>query len=485
VDDSIEGSPNVPDAVTLLVPPSAELRGTIRNAAGTPQAGELLHVWKAGGQGAGPAVGKDVTSEFVIRELPRSWDSRADANGAFRFATLPAGVKLTGSWFRGRLPPVKHDHEPVLLAPGEVRHIHLVTPPTGSVRGLVVDAHGNPVAGASVKARVTRGAATIGFRDWGRSDAQGRFTLTDVPAGKGTVVIRPGSKSPTWMDDFAAVEVPFAVTRQGELVECTVVVHPGLAICGTVVDPAGVPLAGVLVALAGGMRDLSGGYPDSGPHVRSGAGGTFRLAPVTPGEHTLVARGRGLCGDSRPVKAEAGASNVRLKLTEACAIDGEVVGGTPPVATPACISLWPCEGGGTTRSTYTDTSGGFRLHTLAPGAYDLVARCRDGRIGFLFGLRLTAGQPCHGLRVYLRPGGKLQLDGESLVENLHIEWGGHTVYRDDVCHPAVSVAIAVPAGRVRVRGVARRKGGEATVPIDCTVDIIAGKTAGLDLTPAR
>ena len=111
--------------------------------------------------------------------------TRSDADGAFRFEQLaPTAARLLVV-AKGYVP----DEREVVIEGDERRPVDLGTIELGaggSARGVVVDEAGDPVVGARVAAgRVPTylplGPLPIGVA---ATDAQGRFTLSDLPLGK-------------------------------------------------------------------------------------------------------------------------------------------------------------------------------------------------------------------------------------------------------------------------------------------------------------
>ncbi len=120
---------------------------------------------------------------------------------------------------------------------------------SGTVRGVVLDADGIPVAGA-----IVGGGLTLAT-----TDASGQFTLTDVPIGQRTI---------TALDRVRQVtgSATAHLARPGEEVAVQIILEARGTIAGRVFEADGVtPVPGLRVALLGGrnlttVTDEQGGY---------------------------------------------------------------------------------------------------------------------------------------------------------------------------------------------------------------------------------
>lgn len=148
-----------------------------------------------------------------------------------------------------------------------------------TVRGVVVDQDGKPVADASISARpvnkVGRGQQTFG---WGeRSDKDGKFEMDGLIAGK--------YELEAWHDDHVSPDPAprIDIAANGATEDQRLVLEAGGTITGRVVDANRRPISGAQVRVIGKRR--RGG---AGAHTADD--GTFTMDAVRPGEHRVVAQ---------------------------------------------------------------------------------------------------------------------------------------------------------------------------------------------------
>jgi hypothetical protein len=156
-----------------------------------------------------------------------------DADGRFVFESLVAGAITVKSLDQGLLQ--EGAAAVILPADGRADVIVLLSGGLGTVRGVVLDPSGAPVAGARVG----------GGLSLATTDAQGRFVLTDVPTGRREIVAVSdalATKGSVFVDVLAA----------GEEVGATIVLSAVGSVAGTIVGSDGVtPQPGVAVYLIG------------------------------------------------------------------------------------------------------------------------------------------------------------------------------------------------------------------------------------------
>ncbi|MFO0983565.1 MAG: sigma-70 family RNA polymerase sigma factor [Planctomycetota bacterium] len=221
-------------------------------------------------------------------------------------------------------------------------------------RGRVIDARGEPVAGAYVAAVAS--AATSGFlqwrrRDWisARTERDGTFALRglrpDAPHALLVAMHRYGSV----LHDFPASEATQASIDLGDIA-----LPPPGSIAGRVVDAAGGPMKGVLVLMHGWNDDrfrFSGGEratlteDDVGRRTaHTSEDGRFRFEDLAAGEYGLNAwlRDSGP-GDRQKVSLGAGEdrAGVEIVIAGGLSIDGTVVdtAGEPVAHVQAFMNL--------------------------------------------------------------------------------------------------------------------------------------------------
>ncbi|MEQ8764865.1 MAG: hypothetical protein RL885_13115 [Planctomycetota bacterium] len=254
---------------------------------------------------------------FDDPRLPRLdiGEDKTDDDGRFRFAGVHAeafhalGIDLGGE--RGTLRFIDqqlHPRESYDL--GEVRLEAFVT-----LVGEVVDANGEPVAGARVRASTVPAAvyeanvhtvrknsvfilAEEGFRNvvslppdvmkWAdllpvpttRTNKDGKFRLAGAPIGLVTTVIdKPGFQ--------AAIKGPMPSGRSGERSVGTIQLGPGRVIRGRVVTPSNAPVSGAEIYVGSKLSLVAGGIGI--PASPTDAEGRFEVAGVPNGGEVIVA----------------------------------------------------------------------------------------------------------------------------------------------------------------------------------------------------
>ncbi|MEZ5962376.1 MAG: carboxypeptidase-like regulatory domain-containing protein [Planctomycetota bacterium] len=197
------------------------------------------------------------------------------------------------------------------LLPTEPAVDLVLAPATTTVRGVVVDAAGRPVAGA----RVTVGTSAPPLRQPGysepvpppvlRTSADGAFACDDVPPGDGAVLASAAG--------FAPAAQPF-VASLGQVTEVRITLQRGARVEGLVRDGAGQPVPGA--------RIVRGAHGQ--PEVVENDG-TFGL-DVAPGEVELRAERADLGVDAVRVAVVAGETRrVEFALRPGLVLAGRVV----------------------------------------------------------------------------------------------------------------------------------------------------------------
>jgi protocatechuate 3,4-dioxygenase beta subunit len=265
-----------------------------------------------------------------------------------------------------------------------------------SIRGVVVDAAGKPVAGAHVSARARAGAGDPRGRRtgaWGeRTEADGSFAVTGLLPGSYELAIdHHDHVSPP---EPSAVELP--EDRDLEGIELALLASGKLG--GIVRDEKGAAVSGVSVSLVG---------PRRGSATTNDAG-RFEIAAVAVGEHRVIAR-RGWSDTMRAPGAtddDAAGERVEVRAGEVTEVelvvesqDGRITGrvvaeGGEPVADAfveavrESDSAAAASGGSRSRVRWgswsrqpvlTDEDGRFVLEDLAEqGAYTILAHRKGG-----------------------------------------------------------------------------------------------------------
>ncbi len=157
---------------------------------------------------------------------PPNWDcavafATTDDNGAFAFEEIPAGALRVYTYDPSRF--IEGEARMDLPEEGEAKVNVLLSGGLGTVRGIVLDADGNPVAGAAVGG----GMSLV------TTNAEGIFELKDVPVGNRKIVAVSEA-----LGSLGQAEVD--LLAEGEEIYATVVLKPTGSVTGTVYQPDGV-----------------------------------------------------------------------------------------------------------------------------------------------------------------------------------------------------------------------------------------------------
>jgi hypothetical protein len=277
---------------------------------------------------------------------------------------------------------------------------------TAIVRGQVLDATtGAPIRRARVLIYAGREPVAS------QTDAEGRFELREVPAGKHTLNV---SKT-GYLSLFATNNnkpVPPLEIKDGEVIERVVVrLSRGGVVTGQVLDEYGEPFVGAQVRAMryrymGGQRQLApasqfgGGFRE----VHTDDLGAFRLYGLEPGDYYIVAQGgrefmpfgpaaaassegpaqtfypgTANVADARRVTVRAGRETQGIVFPIALArmsrVRGRVVTSNgEPFTCCVSVAMKDAGGGNASYGTHMRPDGTFEVNNLAPGTYTLIAR---------------------------------------------------------------------------------------------------------------
>ncbi len=242
-------------------------------------------------------------------------------------------------------------------------------------------------------------AATIAVSSSDRqvqSDAAGRYRLSGLPLGAVTLVI----SAPGYHDRHRSLPGSSAAA----VLQLDIVLFTAPMVAGTVIDPAGDPVAGAAVRCE---------IADDGPLTATSDGdGRFELEPAAAGCRARAGHER--FGSSPPARLRAGGHNV-LQLSEPASISGVVVdetGSPVPRYSVAVESFRPADGSLfeaalRIRQSVVDDDGTFRLQRLRPGLYVLTAAAQRRPPARSQVIELGDGEQARGVRIVLTAGATL------------------------------------------------------------------------------
>jgi uncharacterized GH25 family protein len=341
------------------------------------------------------------------------------AGGRFRLASLLAGVPYS---LRIELPgfapsradlPLREDGQ----AAPELRVVLRVGQ---EAFGMVLDADHRAVAGARASLRpasgsdpmarlleASRGSAANLFD--GTSDAKGRFAVAHLPAGTWELTVKAAGFAPLTVPGLAVPEGKGA-TDLG-----TVVLSPGAAVEGQVVDPDGKPIEGAEIrALThGAIGNMFVISRDPGAaDAFTAADGAFRLEDRAPGQAldlTVSHPGYGQ-GKAQGV-AVPSAEPVRIVLQPTARVSGRVLGKDGKGIAGARVTLSEMVtmnmGGrsmmrpGNWKPGVTDEDGAFSYSDVSPGNVEVRAEAPRHQAAELKGLEAKPGQELTGVELLL------------------------------------------------------------------------------------
>ncbi len=340
-------------AVPAADAPTGELAGRVLNwGNGAPVAGAEVTVAPIGG-GAASSFVTDANGSFV---------ARTDALGRHRLVSA-----LAAGFLPWAPDPDRSPLELEARAGVRIEGVVLYLVPALTYHGRVVDPDGAPVVGATVvmldAASGERAAAPI--EDTFTSGADGRF---DFHSPDGALLeARAAGFAPGRARLDGAAQTSHELTIQ--LGARGGSAPAALAIGGTVVDPAGAPVAGARVVASAAAELGVGG------EAISDADGRFTIGGLDPGGHGLRAHAEGYASTS--VAVEAGATDVVLALVTGARLIGRVVDpGGAAIAAPTVVvqRRTGLVARAVTVVSIFDAQGRFAIDGLVAGSYEVIAQ---------------------------------------------------------------------------------------------------------------
>ncbi|MBL8862782.1 MAG: hypothetical protein JNK02_12350 [Planctomycetes bacterium] len=363
-------------------------------------------------QDRGPLAGAVVLVEelvpaqvvpFDVDAATAAWLSCAvtEADGSFTLPGLgaaPATLRVSAAGRAARWIPVS-------ATPAELELAEIELGPGGAVQGRVARGDGSPWSGALVIAS-RMGAGVFGERmSFGltRSDAAGRYALTDLPPG-GYVVFAydPAERVTPATRDLTI--------RGTEVVEKDLGPTEGRTrVVGIARGPQGAPLADLDVLL--GSDGPGSAYGTAWISARTDRAGAFAFEGVEPRRYEVFA-GRGL-GTSYARVGELDvplAPEIRHDLELAPgAVHGTVraIDGAP--AAEAWIILLRVDGARETFAgrAHSDLAGRFELLGLAPGTYVITAHAERAGVAAVRSAPIEVGAGPSSAELRFVPGVEL------------------------------------------------------------------------------
>jgi alpha-L-fucosidase len=328
--DAMRTGPDILDLFQVELAP-------VNSAAKRPAARVMrIHALAPDGK---PAAGTKI--EVLVWTVPMPTHMQGyvcDAAGQ-ALVELPQTVKALQIWARHEGCVSLSAHwVPKLQADGHRIPDDFTFPFTAAttIGGFIKDEDGRPIGGASIEAILSREPTRGGYlplyreepenrpvvdvwRALGsrarKSDAQGRWTLDNVPPGLEERVLLKLSH-PDYISDFnwgGMQRIEHISIESLKRRDATLVMAKGIRVTGTVTDPNGKPVAGATVVWdnGGGVGVYNapssppGGYGPPRPQVRgevyTDAKGVYRLPPLPPAPIGVTVMAEGWAPDLKKI----------------------------------------------------------------------------------------------------------------------------------------------------------------------------------------
>lgn len=342
--------PEAKDLGTMVLVPGAVLEGVVVDAKGRPLSGAA--VWARKSAEAGMSGFGDLPRNPGEREVRTGSDGRFTLDDLTPGEAVDLSVRLAG-YVAGSQRRLTVPHE------GPVR---VVLELAAGVSGRVVDEAGEPVVGATVSVLVV--GSFFGGRQ-GTSDAEGRFRVDDLDAGKMTVI----AQAIGFLDGEQQV---IELAHGKEVADLELVLTRGAALEGIVTLPGGVPAAGAQVALGRGDSEVAGVLFIGASGTPTDGDGRYRIEGIKEGPQSV---GAALSGYRRAVKdleVHGGTNRLDFQLGEGFSVSGRVIDPSGRPVADVALQL-TSDGFLPEGAAVSGTDGGFRFGGLADGRFGLSA----------------------------------------------------------------------------------------------------------------
>jgi hypothetical protein len=440
--------------VELFLFPGASIVGRVRDSDDKPVAGALIRAESEGAftGGAPRTEVSSATGDFVVPGL------------------TPATYRLH----------VRHkDYAPSVVGDVVVRReseaaADVVLSAGGRVAGRLVDGEGRPLRGRAALLEIDGQPPSRSLADLlsGEADADGRYRLSAVPPGSHVLALSAPGHSVT------KVDVRVRDGQDTDLGETALEV--GLAIRGVVRAKTGGPIPDATVGTAQVLPGMTPFVTQAEPD------GTFTLAGVTPGRHSLRAAAPGYAEVRR--QAEAGGDAIEFVLSPAGTLTGTVVddAGKPVesfrAAARGANPTGPSQPSSFQSRSFGTGDGRFSLDLNAEGPHTVEIAAPNHATASVSNVQVVLGQTVEVGRIKLSAGGS--------VRGVVVDSGGGAI-------PGATVTVR-GAGRDQMGGLGPQGTSDASGTFTVsgvtpgTVEVVAvhpsfaeGRASGLEVDPAK
>lgn len=317
-------------------------------------------------------------------DLPkRTIQTTTDEQGRFTLGNIPVGNVGISARAKGYANKTAQ----AVTTAGQTTEVTIILEPAGWIEGVVTNKHGEPVEGVPLAAYDVSGPGQLAFvmksffgetlPDRGestmfpaavRSDADGRYRLDGLPAGK--YVLLANTRT------YQKYVSPELDVRNSAGTTHNVSLSSGGTIYGRVYDAAGRPVPGVPVTCANFVAEQSANvrtaYTDSG--------GNYELTGLVPGTYTVI-RNTGnfaaliLPNPSNQVKVAADQRvefDIHDQKPGTARLYGRVTEDGKPYADKSIVLIGGSRGGFAASTTRTDKDGYYEFNSVALGVYQIA-----------------------------------------------------------------------------------------------------------------
>ncbi len=249
----------------------------------------------------------------------------------------------------------------------------------------------------------------------------------------------------------------------------------GLYISGTLYSSSGQPKKDGIQAI----RKLGGSITAMSNHE-----GAFKIGPIIPGQYTLYsgAMGADMDTSSIPVLAQAGDSDVEIRLRLGGRIVGTVVDQTTRAKLAAQVGYRPI---GVKRGGYTShiDDGDFELGALIPGACNIVVETSDGRIAVVQGLQIVAGETLEDLEIAVPAATHIEVHYQGTAERVFVStYSNGARLNFNWVYPSIPKRFPTTPGQITLETKVRREDGSWQVASSQTIQVALGAVQRVDIS---